>query len=262
VTAERSRDRPQRLATPPQLPPVPARLQTARIHEELGEDRPAPPYEKNYVDYARDHLQREVLAPAGITNVTCDPSSPDTDGMAYGANATQASRGWILRWLTNECHGATGLRLNSIEMVRYLSHLRFGSILPQDAVSEMDSVLGGWNGDSSYGTFVKGGDLTIGAVDVGDEDPTRAGRVHVHTCVVTFPDGTAASVIVNSPLRSPDRAARDALADVLERLASRRVARGVDDAQPQAVLSAARQWRAEGVNGPSTCLAVTVRSAP
>lgn len=162
------------------------------------------PDEKNHVRYAQDHLKREVLEPAGIPNVTCTPGSPTTDGMAYKANATQQSRGWVLRWPTNQCFGATGLRLNSIEMVRYLSHLRFGSILPKDAVTEMDSVLGGWDAASSNGTFEKGGDLTLGAVDVGDPDPTGAGRVQVHTCVVTFADGTAASVIVNSPLGGPD----------------------------------------------------------
>ena len=162
------------------------------------------PDESNHVRYAQDHLKREVLEPAGIYNVTCAPNSPTTDGMAYKANATQQSRGWVLRWPANQCFGATGIRLNSIEMVRYLSHLRFGSILPKDAVTEMDSVLGGWDGASSGGTFEKGGDLTLGAVDVGDQDPTGAGRVQVHTCVVTFPDGTAASVIVNSPLGGPD----------------------------------------------------------
>jgi hypothetical protein len=54
----------------------------------------------------------------------------------------------------------------------------------------MDSVLGGWDG-ASRGRFWKGGDLTLGAVDVGDQDPSGAGRVQVHTRVVTFPDGTA-----------------------------------------------------------------------
>ena len=163
-----------------------------------------PPDETNHVRYAQDHLKRKILEPAGIYNVTCIPTGSTTDGMAYQANATQQSRGWVLRWPTNQCFGATGLRLNSIEMVRYLSHLRFGSILPKDAVTEMDSVLGGWDAASSRGTFEKGGDLTLGAVDVGDQDPTGAGRVQVHTCVVTFPDGTAASVIVNSPLGGPD----------------------------------------------------------
>ncbi|MEO6349287.1 MAG: serine hydrolase, partial [Candidatus Limnocylindrales bacterium] len=168
------------------------------------ESRVQQPDRKYYVSYAQDHLKRKVLEPAGITSVTCNPSYPDTDGMAYKANATQASRGWVLRWPSDQCFGATGLRLNSIEMVRYLSHLRFGTILPKDRVAEMDSVLGGWDGNSSFGTFEKGGDLNMGAVDVGDEDLTGAGRVDVHTCVVTFPDGTAASVIVNSPLGGPD----------------------------------------------------------
>jgi CubicO group peptidase (beta-lactamase class C family) len=162
------------------------------------------PDETDHVRYAQDHLKREVLEPAGVYDATCSPSSSTTDGMAYKANATQQSRGWVLRWMTNQCFGATGLRLNSIEMVRYLSHLRFGSILPKDAVTEMDSVLGGWDFASSNGTFVKGGDLTWSAANVGDPDPTGAGLVQVHTCVATFPDGTAASVIVNSPLGGPD----------------------------------------------------------
>lgn len=163
-----------------------------------------PPDSRYHVAYAEDHLARKILAPIGITNVTCYPRSPDTDGMAYGANATQESRGWVLRWFSNECYGATGLRLNSIEMVRYLSHLRFGSILPKDAVAQMDSYLGGWD-KSSNGTFEKGGDLTMSAEHIGDEDPTHAGVVQVHTCVVTFPDGTAASLIVNSPLGGDEK---------------------------------------------------------
>ena len=67
-----------------------------------------PPDEANHVRYAQDHLKREVLEPAGISNVTCTPSSSTTDGMAYKANATQQSRGWVLRWPTNQCFGATG----------------------------------------------------------------------------------------------------------------------------------------------------------
>jgi hypothetical protein len=68
--------------------------------------------------------------------------------------------------------------------VKYLAHLRHGSIIHPDDLATMDQLRAGWNEDSN------GGDLYDGS-----------GR-ELHTCAMTFNDGTEATLLINSALKS------------------------------------------------------------
>lgn len=61
-----------------------------------------------------------------------------------------------------ECAGARGLRLSSIEIVRYLSHLRHGAIIDPADLATMDKLQLGWDEKAPNawaGTFWHAGDL-------------------------------------------------------------------------------------------------------
>lgn len=165
----------------------------------------------NHAAYALDYLRRHVFAPAGIKNVACRTSDTANAGLSYRAGSTQNTAGRLLSTSGEECAGARGTRLNAVEIVRYLVHLRHGAIIDPADLATMDALRLGWNEDSdggdgdqngikdgkpdnplSPGVFWHGGDL------ISDATPDP----EVHTCGMTFPDGIEASIIVNSPLSS------------------------------------------------------------
>ncbi len=138
--------------------------------------------------YAMDFLQRRVLTPSGINGANCVAPSPATVGLNYyRSNPSQLDKGSIASWPSDQCAGNAGLRLSSIEVVRYLTHLRHGTIIDPLDLAQMDKLLLGWDKGSANGAFQHGGDITM------------SDGVQVHTCGITFPDGTEAALIVNSP---------------------------------------------------------------
>ncbi|MEA2193565.1 MAG: hypothetical protein QOI73_3686 [Solirubrobacteraceae bacterium] len=138
--------------------------------------------------YALDFLNSQVLHPSGIATAGCDrPASSKTALNYYRPNVAQADKGAIAYWPANQCAGNAGLRLSSVEVVRYLAHLRHGKIVEPEDLARMDALHLGWDKGSTTSVFRHGGDITISGVQV-------------HTCGITFPDGTEAALIVNSPL--------------------------------------------------------------
>jgi CubicO group peptidase (beta-lactamase class C family) len=146
--------------------------------------------------YAMDFVAKRILNPAGINNVNCVAASQTAAGLNYPAGAKQTSKGELLSWPSDQCAGNAGMRLSSVELVRYLAHLRHGNIIDPADLAKMDELRAGWReatnlpGSTPAGVFWHGGGLT-GAVGTD---------IILHTCAITFPDGTEASFIVNSTM--------------------------------------------------------------
>ena len=137
--------------------------------------------------YAMDFLNRRVLKPFGIATAGCVGTKSTAALNYYRFNTGSLDKGALAYWPSDQCAGNAGLRLSSVEVVRYLAHMRHGNIVHPDDLALMDALHLGWDTGSTKTTFRHGGDITISGVQV-------------HTCGITFPDGTEAAVIVNSPI--------------------------------------------------------------
>lgn len=164
----------------------------------------------NHTSYVLEYMREFVFKPAKIGGIGCIDPGTTTGVRSYAINATQTSKGKVLGTGAEECAGARGLAMSSAQLVQYLSKLRSGAIIPQADLDWMDEQRAGWNEDSnggdggqyggpadgkadnprSPGAFWHGGDL------IGDNKP------QLHTCAMTFDDGTQATLLVNSQLAS------------------------------------------------------------
>ncbi|MCX6402135.1 MAG: serine hydrolase [Propionibacteriales bacterium] len=165
----------------------------------------------NHTSYVLEYMREFVFKPAKIGGIGCiDPATATSGVRSYAINSTQASKGRILGTGAEECAGARGLAMSSTQLVQYLSKLRAGAIISQADLDWMDEQRAGWNEDSnggdggqyggpadgeadnwrSPGAYWHGGDL------IGDNKP------QLHTCAMTFDDGTQATLLVNSELTS------------------------------------------------------------
>ena len=147
----------------------------------------APITESTYALFSQQFMQYGILSPAGIAPTPCTGNSA-LDGLNYAAGATQNTKGSLLAWPALNCAGNAGLRLSATEIVRYLAHLRHGTIVHPDDLKTMDEKFLGWSGGSNTARW-------HGGAFNGDGSP------QVWTCGMTFGDGTEASLIVNSPLK-------------------------------------------------------------
>jgi CubicO group peptidase (beta-lactamase class C family) len=143
-----------------------------------------------YSAYVQQFNQWEIFTPSGIKNVTCVGNAA-TDGLNYPAGASQSTKGGLGAWPAGNCAGNAGLRLSSVEMVRYLAHLRHGDIVHPDDLKTMDEFRLGWREATQIPTAPS---------TVRWHDGAFTGTNQVWTCGMTFPDGTEAAMIVNSPL--------------------------------------------------------------
>ncbi len=158
----------------------------------LGEGGLAPVNKENYSLYAQTFNAKNIWTPAGIKIGTCVGDSA-TDGLNYPLAAKQSTKGSLGYWPAGNCAGNAGLRLSSTEMVRYLAHLRHGSIVHPDDLAKMDELRLGWSSASTLSGEPVGARWHGGAFN---------GTNQVWTCGMTFPDGTEAAMIVNSAMKS------------------------------------------------------------
>lgn len=146
--------------------------------------------------YAMDFVNKRILTPAGIKNVGCVAYDKDKAGLNYLAAASQQSKGQFMFWPVSECPGNAGLRLSAIEIVRYLAHLRHGTIIDPADLATMDALRAGWREATNLGAGTPPGVYWHGG-GLNAPDKTTI----LHTCGITFPDGTEASIIVNSGMK-------------------------------------------------------------
>lgn len=175
----------------------------------------------NHTSYVLEYMRKYIFEPAGLYGIGCIPQGTTTGVRSYPLFATQAHKGTVLGTSNEECAGARGIAMSAVQLVQYLAHLRHGSIIAPADLATMDKLRAGWaenangfdgNNDGnpdntmSPGVFWHGGALLGDAVSPG-----------LHTCAMTFADGTEAALLVNSELTAGDgpcgvliRAYRDA----------------------------------------------------
>jgi len=168
------------------------------IQEQDGQIVTLPVQRTTHARYQQDFNQRHIFTPSGIKNVGCVGDSTSA-GLNYPAGAKyygRAKLGALLAWPSLICAGNAGLRLSSIEMVRYLAHLRHGTIIHPDDLETMDTQAPrlGWSKSSNTGDKL--------GVYWHDGAFNNEGAPQVWTCGMTYGDGTEAAIIVNSPLKS------------------------------------------------------------
>lgn len=166
-----------------------------------------PVNEASQAGYALDHMRKKIFEPAGLKNVSCTAADPAKAPWSYPLNATQQTKGALATTSSAECAGARGIRLSALEHVQLLAHLRHGSIIDPDDLETMDEQQLGWNEDSNGGD---GGEFGTqdGAPDNASSPGVNwhggdlIGTNQLHTCGMTFDDGTEASLLVNSQMTS------------------------------------------------------------
>lgn len=162
----------------------------------------------NHTSYVLEFMREHIFKPAAIGGIGCIAPGTTTGVRSYAVNATQASNGSVFGTGNEECAGARGLAMSSAQLLQYLTKLRAGAIISQADLDWMDENRGGWNEDSN------GGDGGQFGVEDGIADNPRSpgaywhggdlfgGGRELHTCAMTFDDGTQATLLVNSALTS------------------------------------------------------------
>ncbi len=155
----------------------------------------------NHTNFTLDYMRKAIFQPADLDGVGCITGKYKGAVRSYARNADQGSSGKVLGTVKGECAGARGIALSSVQLLQYLAHLRHGSIIVDADLATMDSLRAGWAENSngydgnedgepdnaiSTGAFWQAGDLS--------------GAKELHTCAVTFNDGTEATLLVNSKL--------------------------------------------------------------
>jgi CubicO group peptidase (beta-lactamase class C family) len=192
------------------------RVLNAKLWNESGGakyvgDYKVPVTAANHTAYVLDYMRKFIFEPAGLPNVGCIPTSTKTGVRSYVKNATQSSLGTVMGTNSDECAGARGIALSSVQLVTYLAALRHGSIIEAADLETMDQLRAGWNEDSNGGDGGEKGvqdgvadnKLSPGAYwHGGDLFTAKVGGRELHTCVMTFDDGIEATLLVNSALNS------------------------------------------------------------
>ena len=145
------------------------------------------------------YVQQRVFGPAGVSGVTCSESNDSTAVLVYNAGNTQAG-GKLVE--TNPpdldgCGGHANLHLSALDLAKFMAHLTHGTLLDAGQRQLMDSGRLGWNKDSnktgSAGIYWHGGDGFW----------TNSGvKREVHACVMKYPGGIEATLVVNSNITS------------------------------------------------------------
>lgn len=142
------------------------------------------------VVYYLQYLQQHVLDPIGVTDA--GECSSDEPALAYSVTADDFGR---LVERHNDCGGASGLHLSAMDLARFLAFLVHSDVLLSPTGRALiHGYRLGWNDGSnrfeSVGVFWHAGAYWSPA--------GRNGRQELNTCVMKFPYGLQASVVVNS----------------------------------------------------------------
>lgn len=141
------------------------------------------------------YMTDNVLAPIFITEATLLPRGPYPT-LLNGFPATESGNLGGLNWDGNYflSSGAFGRYFSALELSRFLSILRYSSVLlSPDVRQQMDDELLGWRStNGKYGAYINhGGDWTMNKG--GQADSHEA-----HACIMNFPNNVEAAVVISS----------------------------------------------------------------
>jgi CubicO group peptidase (beta-lactamase class C family) len=145
----------------------------------------------NSIPWTLYYVNEKLFAPAGISWVSCLAQNPDTAAHSYDRSDT--AKGGLLFQMTGTsfeaCASYRGLHMSAIDMVRWQTYLRHGSIVSPTVRQWMDTLGLGWRPYSYLpaGGYAHGGAYTIN------------GRT-VTTCHGKFAGNVEVAVVVNSTI--------------------------------------------------------------
>jgi CubicO group peptidase (beta-lactamase class C family) len=165
----------------------------------------------NHTKYMLDFDRKHIFEPAGLYNIGCIPTSTTTGVRSYALGSNQTSNGAVFGTNSDECAGARGIALSSVQLLQYLTHLRHGSIINPADLETMDQLRAGWSEDANGGDGGESGvldgkpdnTLSPGAYWHGGDLYGSSNR-ELHTCAMTFDDGTEATLLINSAIGAGD----------------------------------------------------------
>ena len=164
-----------------------------------------------YAAWYSIYVDENVLSPAGVNKITCAPVDPEPTLLYSLSNPGpgHVAGPWML-----SC-GATGWFLSAEEWTSFLAFLRFTNDILASATRDlMDDLFLGWL--DPQGTF--GGAVTgkFGPYRGHAGDFTGSNITGMNGCIMNFPIGVQASLLINSKVNNPTRACitlRDAYDD-------------------------------------------------
>lgn len=145
----------------------------------------------NNVPWTMYYVNEKLFAPAGISWVNCLASNPDTAAHAY--DRLDTVKGGLLFEMSGtsyeSCASYRGLHMSAVDMVRWQTYLRHGTIVSPTVRQWMDTLGLGWRPYNYLpaGGYAHGGSITIN------------GRA-VNTCHGKFAGNVEVAVVVNSKI--------------------------------------------------------------
>lgn len=181
------------------------RVVNARLWNKTDGKVSVPVTATNHTAYTLDFMRKHIFQPAGLTGIGCIAPGTTTGVHSYPLGAVQSTDGKVLGTGSDECAGARGIAMSSIQLVQYLAHLRHGDIIEPADLATMDALRAGWNEDSNLGDGGQSGPADGVADNFRSEGVfwhggDLLGTNQLHTCAMTFDDGTEATLLVNSPI--------------------------------------------------------------
>lgn len=180
--------------------------------------------EGNHSSMYLAYVQQNIFEPAGIYNVACWLQPAQQEALAYSMDYVEQG-GVEHTQSLQSCGGHAGFRLSALELASYLAHLRHTSeIISYTQLAMANAEDLGWSPNGGEGIHWKGGDnfstLTlpmvnnIGGMVFATEIEYRKSS---HACVMVFPNGYEASLVINSEYKTGfDSSACGVLKDAYE----------------------------------------------
>lgn len=148
-----------------------------------------------YTGLYEDYVVANVLGPSGVAATWCGPDEPGTlQTLGYRFD-NLALPSYQAGNLSTWC-GPTGWYLSANELTSFLAHLRFtDSLLDPQKREAMDSGFLGWLNPVEFAGLVVG---ALGEYRGHGGDSHTDPVPGMTGCMLNFPDGTQATVLVNS----------------------------------------------------------------
>ncbi len=157
------------------------------------------------------YVYQNVFEPAGVYNVTCWVQSAQEEALAYSKDFVE--EGGVAHEINfSSCGGHSGFRLSAYQLAKYLAYLRHSDeIITYQQLNQINQALLGWSSSAENGIYWKGGDnysnYIIGADNnIGGQvfatQSTVEFRKSSHACVMIFPNGYEASIVINSEYKT------------------------------------------------------------
>lgn len=157
------------------------------------------------------YVQQNIFEPIGIHNVGCWMQPALEEALAYSKDFVE--EGGIAHEVSfNSCGGHAGFRLSAYELAKYLAYIRHSDEIisyVQLGLANQENL--GWTPSDNDGNYWKGGDWnsnytiatpnTVGGGSLSLQSTVDYSKSS-HACIMTFPYGYEASIVINSEYKT------------------------------------------------------------